>query len=95
MPEPAEEKDDLDAFSAGDYARANKFALTLRAISTILVSNDSGEHGRILRLKQEYLFVSAGLQTVRAYRISTVRIGTTLQITSASTLNTHPAMCGG
>ena len=62
--EPATEDFDLDAFNAGDYAKANKFRSDVEAISTILYPNDAGEHGRILRLKQEYLFVSAGLQTI-------------------------------
>ena len=62
--EPYTEDFDLDAFNAGDYARANKFRSDVEAISTILYPNDAGEHGRMLRLKQEYLFVSAGLQTI-------------------------------
>ena len=55
---------DLDAFNAGDYAKAFKFRSDVEAISTILYPNDAGEHGRLLRLKQEYLFVSAGLQSI-------------------------------
>ena len=62
--EPAEENFDLDAFNAGDYAKAMKFRSDVEAISQILYPNDAGEHGRLLRLKQEYLFVSAGLQTI-------------------------------
>ena len=47
--EPAEEDFDLDAFNAGDYAKAMKFRSDVEAISQILYPNDSGEHGRILR----------------------------------------------
>ncbi len=66
--EPASEDFDLDAFNAGDYAAASKFRSDVEAISTVLYPNDSGEHGKILRMKQEYLFVSAGLQTIlRSY----------------------------
>ncbi|HJA29163.1 MAG TPA: glycogen/starch/alpha-glucan phosphorylase [Candidatus Olsenella pullicola] len=48
--EPYTEDFDLDAFNAGDYARANKFRSDVEAISTILYPNDAGEHGRMLRL---------------------------------------------
>ncbi len=41
------------------------------------------------------MFVSAGLQTIRAYKDKYGEIGTLLQITSVSTFNdTYPAMCG-
>ena len=40
--EPATEDFDLDAFNAGDYAKANKFRSDVEAISTILYPNDAG-----------------------------------------------------
>ena len=94
--EPAGENFDLDAFNAGDYARANAFRSDAEAISTILYPNDAGEHGRILRLKQEYLFVSAGLQTIlRSYERE---YGPDWEHfpdhVSLHTNDTHPAMCG-
>ena len=94
--EPYYEDFDLDAFNAGDYARANKFRSDVEAISTILYPNDSGEHGRILRLKQEYLFVSAGLQTIlrtyeRDYGPDWEHLGEHIAV---HTNDTHPAMCG-
>ena len=94
--EPYEEDFDLDAFNAGDYARANKFRSDVEAISTILYPNDSGEHGRMLRLKQEYLFVSAGLQTIlrtyaRDFGPDWEHLG---QHVCIHTNDTHPAMCG-
>ncbi len=94
--EPYEENFDLDAFNAGDYARANKFRSDVEAISTILYPNDSGEHGRMLRLKQEYLFVSAGLQTIlrtyeRDFGPDWEHLGEHVCI---HTNDTHPAMCG-
>ena len=94
--EPYTEDFDLDAFNAGDYAKANKFRSDVEAISTILYPNDSGEHGRILRLKQEYLFVSAGLQTIlrnyeREYGEDWEHLGDHVCI---HTNDTHPAMCG-
>ena len=94
--EPYTEDFDLDAFNAGDYARANKFRSDVEAISTILYPNDAGEHGRMLRLKQEYLFVSAGLQTIlrtyeREFGPDWEHLG---EHVCVHTNDTHPAMCG-
>ena len=94
--EPYTEDFDLDAFNAGDYARANKFRSDVEAISTILYPNDAGEHGRMLRMKQEYLFVSAGLQTIlrtyeREFGQDWENLGKRVSI---HTNDTHPAMCG-
>ncbi|MCH4083272.1 MAG: glycogen/starch/alpha-glucan phosphorylase [Olsenella sp.] len=95
--EPAEENFDLDAFNQGDYAKAMKFRADVEAISTILYPNDAGEHGRLLRLKQEYLFVSAGLQTVlRTYQkqYGDDKWEDLGKHVSIHTNDTHPAMCG-
>ena len=94
--EPASEDFDLDAFNAGDYAKANKFRSDVEAISTILYPNDAGEHGRLLRLKQEYLFVSAGLQTIlRSYEKDFGDDWKNLgKHVCVHTNDTHPAMCG-
>lgn len=62
--EPVEEHFDLEAFNRGDYATADAERAEAEAISAILYPNDAGEHGRLLRLKQEYLFVSAGIYSL-------------------------------
>ena len=98
--EPYTEDFDLDAFNDGDYAKANKFRSDVEAISTILYPNDAGEHGRILRLKQEYLFVSAGLQTIlrsfeRKMRKNPLLTWADLpKHVAIHTNDTHPALCG-
>lgn len=94
--EPVEERFDLDAFNAGDYAGANRYRAGIEAISEILYPNDAGEHGRVLRLKQEYLFVSAGLQTIlrsyeKEYGPDWEHLADHVAI---HTNDTHPAMCG-
>lgn len=95
--EPASEDFDLDAFNAGNYAQAMKFRSDVEAISQILYPNDSGEHGRLLRLKQEYLFVSAGLQSIlRKFERdhgsdAWDELGNYVAI---HTNDTHPALCG-
>ena len=94
--EPYEDDFDLDAFNAGDYSGAFRFRYDAEAISTILYPADAGEHGKLLRLKQEYLFVSAGLQTIlRTYEAEYgpdwEHLGDHV---SVHTNDTHPAMCG-
>ena len=95
--EPANEDFDLDAFNAGNYAKAMKFRSDVEAISTILYPADAGEHGKLLRLKQEYLFVCAGLQTIlRTYerdygKDAWADLGKHVCI---HTNDTHPALCG-
>ncbi|MBR2682348.1 MAG: glycogen/starch/alpha-glucan phosphorylase [Atopobiaceae bacterium] len=98
--EPYVEGFDLDAFNGGDYAKAMKFRSDVEAISTILYPNDAGEHGRILRLKQEYLFVCAGLQTILREYERKMRHHPELtwkdlpKYVSIHTNDTHPALCG-
>ncbi len=55
---------DLNAFNSGDYARAAEFKNRFENISWVLYPNDSTPAGRELRLRQEYLFVSASLQDI-------------------------------
>ena len=95
--EPAAADFDLDAFNAGDYAKANKFRTDAEAISEILYPNDAGEHGRILRLKQEYLFVAAGVASIlRTYKndYGTEAWDRFPDRVAIHTNDTHPAMCG-
>lgn len=94
--EPAKENFDLDAFNRGDYAGAMKFRSDVRAISTILYPNDSGEHGKLLRLKQEYLFVAAGLASImRTFRTEYDSDWKRFpDLVAIHTNDTHPALCG-
>ena len=94
---PAHEDFDLDAFNAGDYAKASKYRTDVEAISQILYPNDAGEHGRILRLKQEYLFVSAGISSIiRNFKYDHAGADwkTFPDLVAIHTNDTHPAMCG-
>lgn len=94
--EPAEENFNLAAFNAGNYAEAMRFRSDVEAITQILYPNDSGEHGRILRLKQEYLFVCAGLHSIlRDFEVAHGNDFSQLaQYVSIHTNDTHPALCG-
>ena len=94
--EPVEEQFDLEAFNRGDYAGADAHRAEAEAISAILYPNDAGEHGRLLRLKQEYLFVSAGIYSLldtfeKDFGANWEQLPDYVAI---HTNDTHPAMCG-
>lgn len=94
--EPVEEHFDLEAFNRGDYAQADAERAEAEAISAILYPNDAGEHGRLLRLKQEYLFVSAGIYSLLdTFEKEHGKNWELLpQFVAIHTNDTHPAMCG-
>ncbi|MCL2547989.1 MAG: glycogen/starch/alpha-glucan family phosphorylase, partial [Symbiobacteriaceae bacterium] len=54
----------FEAFSSGDYINAISDKYSAEAISEILYPDDSSYNNHILRLKQQYFFVSAGIQTI-------------------------------
>ncbi|MDD4047907.1 MAG: glycogen/starch/alpha-glucan phosphorylase [Clostridia bacterium] len=67
--EAPEEDFDYSSFRRGDYLKAVERKYSAESISQILYPDDSFYEGRKLRLKQQYFFVSAGLQSiVRRYK---------------------------
>lgn len=94
--EPIDDHFDLDAFNAGDYTGADRDRANAEAISAILYPNDAGEHGRLLRLKQEYLFVAAGIRTLLdTFAREHGKAWNELpRYVAIHTNDTHPAMCG-
>ncbi|CUH95420.1 Glycogen phosphorylase [Propionispora sp. 2/2-37] len=62
--EPAQLDFDLSSFNRGDYIRAVEYRHSVERISKILYPDDTHYEGRLLRLKQQYFFVSAGLQSI-------------------------------
>lgn len=63
----AEEIDDLfdfENFSRGNYLSAFEKKHSVEIITQILYPNDAYDEGKLLRLKQEYFFVSAGIQSI-------------------------------
>jgi starch phosphorylase len=57
---------DLTYFNSGDYVKAVERKDKSENISKVLYPNDNEHLGKILRLKQEYFFVSATLQNILA-----------------------------
>ena len=58
----------------GSYEDALKYKYYAEEISQVLYPNDSIYAGKLLRLKQEYFFVCAGVQDiVRKYKKNKIR----------------------
>lgn len=93
--QPCEEDFDMDAFNRGDYSGAMKFRSDVEAITSLLYPNDNGMAGKILRLKQEYMFVCAGINNI----VETFKYeyGTDWErfpeLVAIHTNDTHPALC--
>jgi len=60
----ATEEFDLDFFNQGNYFAATSKKTESESISKVLYPNDNSPEGRILRLKQQYFFVTASIQDI-------------------------------
>ncbi|MGH4052457.1 MAG: glycogen/starch/alpha-glucan phosphorylase [Clostridium sp.] len=91
--ETMEEDFDFSSFSQGNYAKAGENKYSAEAISQILYPDDSYEKGKLLRLKQEYFFVSAGLQSIlRNYKKKTLPLMEFHKHVAVQINDTHPAV---
>lgn len=61
----------LDSFDKGDYQKAVEQQNLARTICEVLYPNDNHYAGKELRLKQQYFFVSASIQTAVSKYMST------------------------
>ena len=67
--EPVDNEFDFGYFNRGQYLKAIEYRNSIEAISQVLYPDDSMYEGKLLRLKQQYFFVSAGIQSiVRHYK---------------------------
>ena len=85
---------DMAAFSRGDYVRALERNAMAETISKVLYPADDHIQGKRLRLKQQYLLVSASLQSILKKHYKKYRTYTNLPEKVAIHINdTHPALC--
>ncbi|NLJ40602.1 MAG: glycogen/starch/alpha-glucan phosphorylase [Clostridiales bacterium] len=92
--EPVAEEFDLESFNRGDIRQAVGYMSEIEAISYILYPDDSTHVGRELRLKQEYFFVAAGLESIIRYHKP--RLGSLKELPQKISVHindTHPALC--
>jgi starch phosphorylase len=60
---------DLASFNAGDYYGAVEAKERCESITSVLYPSDDNVNGKVLRLKQQFFFVSATLQDIlRRYK---------------------------
>ena len=85
---------DMKTFSQGDYARSVQEDNEADLISKVLYPSDNHFEGKSLRLKQQYLLVSASLQDIIADHKRRYGSLDTLPDKAAIHINdTHPALC--
>ncbi len=87
-------KFDMKTFSQGDYMRSMQEDNEAELISKVLYPDDNHFEGKSLRLKQQYLLVSAALQDIIADHKRRYGSLDTLPDMAAIHINdTHPALC--
>ena len=85
---------DMAAFSRGDYVRALEQDTMAQTISKVLYPADDHVSGKRLRLQQQYLLVSASLQSILKDHYKQYRTFRNLPDKVAIHINdTHPALC--
>ncbi len=85
---------DMNAFSRGDYAKAIEESTKAEVISKVLYPADDHMEGKILRLRQQYFFVSASLQTITKKHYAKYETLDNLADKVSIHINdTHPALC--
>ncbi|MBQ9967730.1 MAG: glycogen/starch/alpha-glucan phosphorylase [Oscillospiraceae bacterium] len=85
---------DMAAFSRGDYVRALEHDTMAQTISKVLYPADDHLSGKRLRLQQQYLLVSASLQSILKEHFKHYRTYRNLADKVAIHINdTHPALC--
>lgn len=91
--ELAESDFNFAALNRNDYLKAVEYKHSVERISKILYPDDSLIEGRLLRLKQEYFFVSAGLQSImRRFKRKNYAIKDFSDKIAVHINDTHPAL---
>ena len=85
---------DMGAFSRGEYVRSLEQNTMAEVISKVLYPADNHVEGKRLRLKQQYLLVSASLQSILREHLK--KHGTLRNLSDYVAIHindTHPALC--
>ncbi len=84
---------DFNSFNAGDYYKAVQEKMESENITKVLYPNDESLSGKVLRLKQQYFFVSSSLQDmIRIYRQRGSFMGGLCEKYAIQLNDTHPAI---
>ncbi len=84
---------DMNAFSRGEYVKALEENTRAEVISKVLYPADDHIDGKILRIRQQYFFVSASLQSILSKHMKQYGTVSNLPEKHAIHINdTHPAL---
>ncbi len=84
---------DLDYFNTGDYLKAIAEKVDTENISKVLYPNDNNFSGKELRVKQQFLFVSASLQDIlRRFKRHSSDLKKIPEHVAIQLNDTHPAV---
>ena len=85
---------DMNMFSRGEYVKAVEAQAMAESISKVLYPADNHIEGKSLRLKQQYFFVSASIQSILFKHLKYNKDLTNLSEKIAIHINdTHPTLC--
>nr|WP_307774800.1 glycogen/starch/alpha-glucan phosphorylase [uncultured Cetobacterium sp.] len=94
--EMPEEEIELNGLQKGQYEKYLDKKFEVESISEVLYPDDSSYEGKLLRLKQEYFFVSAGIQSiVRRFKKLGEPITSLSDFIAIHINDTHPAVAVG
>jgi starch phosphorylase len=89
----AVESFDFQAFNVGDYYRAVDEKVVSETLSKVLYPNDEPEIGKMLRLAQQYFFVSCSLQDmIRIHRLKGLPVNRFHETFAVQLNDTHPSI---
>lgn len=85
---------DINMFSRGEYLKASEAKAMAESINKVLYPADDHIEGKSLRLKQQYFFVSASIQSILRRHLKTNSSLDNLADCVAIHINdTHPTLC--
>ena len=91
--ETVEDDFDFSKFSKGEYLESQRKKALVESICQVLYPDDSNHEGKLLRLKQQYFFVSAGIQSIiRRFKVMGTRINDLDKYVAIHINDTHPAV---
>ena len=84
---------DMELFSQGEYLRASEQEAMAETIAKVLYPEDNHYEGKSLRLKQQYFFVSATVQSIMRRHIEVYGTAANFHEKNVIQINdTHPAL---
>ncbi|MFZ3172923.1 MAG: glycogen/starch/alpha-glucan phosphorylase [Carboxydocellales bacterium] len=95
--EAAKSDFDFASFNRGEHLKAVEYKYEVESISQVLYPDDQNYLGRELRLKQQYFFVSAGVQSIiRHFKKQMLQCGSSWkdlpQMVAIHVNDTHPVL---